>query len=439
MTENEGLLAGIARKEITPPAGRMMGGYGDRVEPAQGAHDPLWGQVLILNDGAETLCLIVLDLLTVDQAFTESFRKAVGETTNIPPEHVQLICTHTHGAPLGFRPLAPEDATDPVRDEIAHMRKDVHQILLEAVQEAQRDLQPVRLRVGVVQRTGICTNRLRPEGPMDDAISALALQTLEAESSPLAVLVNFTCHPTVLSHRNLLFTSDYPHYVRQSLQAQYGSDLAVFFTNGACGDVSTRFTRQEKTFEEAERIGSLVGTAAYQALQNAQEVETPSLQVRQFTVDMPVKDLPSLEEAQQEYEKTREAVEALDRETAGEGDIRLVETEFHGARANLKLVKYGFLQNNTAEVDLITLGDVALVAIPGEMFVSLGLAIKRQSPFTRTIILGYANDAIGYIPSREAYQEKGYEARRTLFAAGAGEYLVDQIEQQLRNIKESKS
>jgi hypothetical protein len=237
----------------------------------------------------------------------------------------------------------------------------------------------------------------------------------------------------------LLFTSDYPHYVRQSLQAQYGSDLAVFFTNGACGDVSTRFTRQEKTFEEAERIGSLVGTAAYQALQNAQEVETPSLQVRQFTVDMPVKDLPSLEEAQQEYEKTREAVEALDRETAGEGDIRLVETEFHGARANLKLVKYGFLQNNTAEVDLITLGDVALVAIPGEMFVSLGLAIKRQSPFTRTIILGYANDAIGYIPSREAYQEKGYEARRTLFAAGAGEYLVDQIEQQLRNIKESKS
>jgi hypothetical protein len=232
-----------------------------------------------------------------------------------------------------------------------------------------------------------------------------------------------------------MYSSDYPHYLRDYLKSKLSTSVPVLFTNGACGDVSTRFTRQGADFEEAKRIGFLVGEGAFQAAQNKPKHLPASLKIEQFKVEMPVKQLPDLKEAKEEYRRTLRAVEALDREMAAEGEIRLVETEFHGARANLKLVENGYIQNTYAEINLISFGEVVFVTVPGELFVSLGLKIKHQSPFENTIIVGYANDAIGYIPSGEAYHGTGYEARRTQFAEGAGEYLVNQILYHLKKIR----
>lgn len=79
----------------------------------------------------------------------------------------------------------------------------------------------------------------------------------------------------------------------------------------------------------------------------------------------------------------------------------------------------------TVEVNSITLGDVALVGVPGECFVELGLEIKRRSPYRYTFVFELCNASIGYVPTRKAYDEGGYEATSTPLQPGSGERLVE--------------
>jgi hypothetical protein len=81
-----------------------------------------------------------------------------------------------------------------------------------------------------------------------------------------------------------------------------------------------------------------------------------------------------------------------------------------------------------AEIQALTLGDCALVGIPCEVFAQLGLEIKRRSPFPTTGIVELANGYEGYLPTRQAYDEGGYEvraARSSKLAPGSGESAVD--------------
>jgi hypothetical protein len=76
-------------------------------------------------------------------------------------------------------------------------------------------------------------------------------------------------------------------------------------------------------------------------------------------------------------------------------------------------------------LSLIALSDIALVGIPGEPFVEFGLALKRNPSFAHTFVAGYCNDLIGYIPTREAYAEGGYEVDTARVAAGSGEMIAE--------------
>ena len=76
-------------------------------------------------------------------------------------------------------------------------------------------------------------------------------------------------------------------------------------------------------------------------------------------------------------------------------------------------------------VQALRIGDLALVAVPGELLVELGLAIKRQSPFAQTAILELANDSIGYLPPRRAFEEGVSEPEASRFGPGVGEQIVE--------------
>ena len=74
---------------------------------------------------------------------------------------------------------------------------------------------------------------------------------------------------------------------------------------------------------------------------------------------------------------------------------------------------------------IVGVGNIAIVGIPGELFVELGLAIRANPFFAQTFVAGYCNDLIGYIPTRAAYAEGGYEVDTARIAAGCGETIVD--------------
>ncbi len=78
------------------------------------------------------------------------------------------------------------------------------------------------------------------------------------------------------------------------------------------------------------------------------------------------------------------------------------------------------------EVQVIALGkDVAWVSLPGEIFVELGLAIKKRSPFPHTFLVELANESVGYVPDRRSYAEGNYEPESARCGAGSGEKLVE--------------
>ncbi|MHC4535655.1 MAG: hypothetical protein ACYS6K_17025 [Planctomycetota bacterium] len=68
--------------------------------------------------------------------------------------------------------------------------------------------------------------------------------------------------------------------------------------------------------------------------------------------------------------------------------------------------------------------DVAVVGLPGEVFVDLGLAIKQASPFATTLVIELCQDAPGYIPTRKAFAEGSYETVNSRIASGGGEKMV---------------
>jgi hypothetical protein len=93
-----------------------------------------------------------------------------------------------------------------------------------------------------------------------------------------------------------------------------------------------------------------------------------------------------------------------------------------------------------AEVQAIRIGGIALVGLPGEFFVEFGLEIKKRSPaalFEKTFVVGLANGSVGYVPTKEAFAQGGYEPtpwRFSRLAPEAGRMCVESAVNQLRNL-----
>jgi neutral ceramidase len=424
------LHAGFAREEITPPIGLLMGGYGDRKGTAQGVHDPLWGQILLLDDGQTQAGLIILDLIAVDAAFVDDLRREIEVKIGLPGGNFLIAATHTHAGPAGMR-MGQTDLDQSTR--YINIRIDTRDKLLDLIRQAKADLQPAQLSAAVVQAPRLLANRLDPLGPMDDSLSVIKLQAQNDDL--LGILVGYTGHPTLLSQDNLLYSSDYPHYLRQELQINLGESIPILFVNGAAGDVSSRYTRQASNFDEANRVGTTLGRAAYRAIRQSQPCSVERLKVLSREVMMPMRQLPTLEEARQRLTQAESKLKRSQEQGMHGPELRQVVTEYYGSRSALKHVEHGAPPNIKARLQAIVLGNTALLSLPGELFVTLGQRIKSSSPYDLTLLVGYANDYIGYIPSQQAYEEQGYEVRKTLLAPGAGEYLADAAVKLLKDIQ----
>jgi hypothetical protein len=90
-----------------------------------------------------------------------------------------------------------------------------------------------------------------------------------------------------------------------------------------------------------------------------------------------------------------------------------------------KARRFGGHAEVVTELHGIRLGDVALVGFAGEPFSELGAQVKGRSPFPHTLFSGYTNDYLGYLPTAEAYPDRGYEVDTSPFRPGAGERVVE--------------
>ena len=95
-------------------------------------------------------------------------------------------------------------------------------------------------------------------------------------------------------------------------------------------------------------------------------------------------------------------------------DLDAAKKEAEGRLAKGKSEAEVIQRQNEAEIAALRVpfgrGDFGLAALPGEIFVELGCELEAASPFSSTRTLGLTNGSMGYIPTREAYEQGGYEA-----------------------------
>jgi hypothetical protein len=186
-------------------------------------------------------------------------------------------------------------------------------------------------------------------------------------------------------------------------------------------DVST--DRPQKGHEEADRIGAALAGHVYGALGSLKEVERPRLAVATARVELPV----------QQY--TPEEVANARSLFAKIQDRQLPFLVGVKATKIVKIYDRYLGQPIPAQVQAVRLSDdTAIVMLPGEMFVELGLEIKKRSPFAHTILIELANDSFGYIPTKRAYEEGNYEPTNSTVLSGSGEKLVEAAVRLLRGL-----
>ncbi len=434
---------GAASTVITPPAGSELSGFIARTTPMAGVHDELHARALVWSGGStpdDAIALVTLDAIDLNADTVAAIRAWATAQVGIPGERIGVVCTHTHGGPatLAGRWLGRADA-----DYLALLPR----LAGGAIAQAARRLEPVTPTYACGHEATVGRNRRVPGGVSDPAVPILRFQ--RPDGTVAALLLSYACHPVTLGPDNLLATADYPGYAMRALEASYPGALAVFAT-GCCGQINTGHTARDgahgrgqrwRTYGEAERLGRMVAGAAMQAVEGAARAAVgrrataasprpvPVGAVRR-AVMLPLLATPPGDELDRLTEGWRAERERFVGERGAAGAIAQLTAWLEWAEA---LRSERLPTTIAAEVQVLTLGDTALVLLPGELFVEFGLAIKERAAGRDVVTIAYANGTPGYIPHRSAYPEGGYEVAEAFryygypapFAPEAGELLVE--------------
>lgn len=414
------LRAGASDVIITPPVGGRLDGYGSRTAPSVRVHDDLHARAVVVDDGQTTVAIVSCDLIGVDRRLVAAARSLVVAATGIPAAHVMVSATHTHGGPAGLRSDADAALTETTARAIAG-----------AVIAAHASLRPAVIKAGRGSVDSVSQNRRDPAGPADSALQVVLFDAPDPQDGAIAAIVNFACHATVMFETNLEISADYPGYAAETVSGILGGDVPVLFLNGACGDVNPSWIEQR--FDEARRVGSIVGAEAARRLQELRPLGAvqrtwnirwneltenpvrsgkliePRLRVASEQVDVAMRSLPPPEEYDRRMTELRTALDArLD--VPARRNLTAELTRLQGERAVAARMGPGGARRLAPEIQAIAFGsDCAVLGLPGEFFAETGMAIRAEASLPNLLIACYSNHYLYYVVPHHAFDEGGYE------------------------------
>ncbi len=436
------LKIGAAQVKITPPVGTpLAGSY--KVRVSNGVLDDLLAKAIVVEQDGAKAALVGLDIVTTTRPAVTAARKLIAEQTGIAPERVMISATHTHSGPVQPRGNLMDEITGATRPLAQEFTAGLPELIARAVAEANAKLVPARASALMAREghtsfnrrywmkdgtlgwmAGRSPNAVRPAGPIDPDVGACFFAGTGDEPAPLAAYVNFAMHATVVGGTKC--SGDYPAAIAKRFAEFKGTNLVTLFANGCCGNVNQinpRWPAQGHGPQEAERIGTVLAAAVFRDWPQLQPLHTFAPRARAETFTLPRRKITDEEvtQARQLYSQMEKGKKFAIPVLANA--VCVLETQ---ANKDKPL---------EAEVQVIAFSDdLAIVSLPGEIFVELGLAIKKASPFKHTFIAELANGSIGYVPNKSAYAEGNYEVVSARCAEGSGEMFVDAAVKLLKEI-----
>jgi len=355
------LRAGRAKVDVTPPVGTTMDGFAGRTGPSEGIHDRLFCRAIVLQNESKSVALASCDLawlpaLTVQEA--RRLTKAAGIDLRI------LAATHNHSGPA-----MADFLVGPTSLGTEYVRS-LPGLISDTILKARQEMQEVRVGTANGRAKG-STNRRKASGETDSEVLAAVL--MNDASQPLAGILNYACHPTVLGEQNRQISADYPGRCAEQIERRFGEGFVCLFLNGACGDINPRTCVGydcKGTFKDVESMARKVSDAV---------PSTPEFAVLQ-----------------------------------GDGGIR-VASSVAGPFAPYGL-RFG--------MEALRLGGLVILGIPGEVFASTGLWLKGRLPSDRLMISCYTNGYVGYLPTKDAFVRGDYETKWVCWVDESAEEVI---------------
>jgi hypothetical protein len=427
MQEPKVFRAGAAKSVISPKIGTSINGNFQE-DFTRHIHDDTHARGLVLDDGQTKIAIVTLDLCMAYRETIDNAKKRAEAFTGIPVENMLISATHTHS---GGTACAVFGST-PDPDYLVFLEERA----ADAIIRANNNLEPAKIGWGTGQESSQVFNRrwkmkegvistnpfggedqvrmnpgignpdlLKPAGPIDPEVPVIAVQSLDGK--PIAVLANYSLHYVGGTNKGDISADYFGMFASRIGEmvgaTHHGSGFVGFMTNGTSGDINNinfggSSPQPMQPYEKMAIVANTIAAEVFKVYQNITYLDWVPLAVEQKEISLGVRK-PN----ESELERAKGILAKAD-------GNNLVKREEIYARETLLLST--FPDEKQLILQAIQIGDLAITAVPCEIFVEIGLEIKEKSPFDQTFSISLANGYNGYLPTPRHHALGGYETWR---------------------------
>ncbi len=432
------LKAASASANITPPLGtRIPGGFRPRY--AENVDDELFAKAVVIDNGTTRIAIVTCDLIAIPEKVADVAKARIADRCDIPAAHVMVNATHTHTA-VAIADLLGVDE-DPGYTEWVPLK------IADAVELAVWRLKPARVGFASVNEERITFNRrwhmkdgtvrfnpgienpdlVEPTGTIDPELAMMFVEATD-DGTPISAVANFSLHYIGTNNVNAL-SADYFGHFDQLMKRYLGDTCISLLWNAASGQINnTDFSGRTKWtasgHQQAVKMANVLAghfivekqlMEMHETLDLSGDLATLTFQRKRITDE----DLKVAEQVLSVPQGTDHAYETGPFSWVVGQPIPHALVDVYALECQ-RLAQLP--AQMTAPIQVIRLGEAAIVALPGEVFVETGMNIKSKSDANPTFLVSLANGYIGYICTDKALtQEGGYEtwaAKSSLPAVG---------------------
>ena len=395
--------AAVVKEDITPSSSQYLLGYGER--KSTGVLDNIYHRIVAIDDGTTQFFIVSTDICLYSPSEYDKVTSRLQKQYGISPLNIWWSTTHTHSAPevgaFGLYGIYLGNRIGHTVDSVYTAM--VEKKLIDGILKARQHLAPARLGVGwgfsqaninrrAIDENGKASLGMNPDLPVDRKIGLIRLD--KEDGTPLALLVNYAMHGTVMSGANLEISGDAPGVVSEYVEQKTG--VPMLYINGAAGNMAPIYS----VYPNAEaghlsQFKMLLGDKILEANKKIEtDVDSIKLVTGSLTVETPRK-------------QGMEWSSDLNRYTTTKAGVNMVKLPVR------------FLKINK---------DIAIWSAPIELFCEISMGIRERSPFPFTFYFGYTNGWFGYMPTASAWPRGGYEVETVSpFTSSAAGDLTESV------------
>ena len=457
LAETEGLHVGAAKADISP----TVTPFQLRSGKSTYVHDPLHVRALAFQNGEGRVAIAIVDAIGVGEEMCAEAKAIVQEKTGWKPEQILIAGTHTHTAPKGgdtspgriaYEKTRREGLATALLDAIAALQPAKVGFASDAEASEVRNrrwfLKPGEVELGPlgepdqVRTNGPRDKLLKPAGPIDPEVAVIDVRTRQGR--PLGLLANYALHyvgglPKIREENGRevgVASADYFGEFARLMPYRVGGyrppeNFVAMMSNGASGDINNltfTLTRPPRApFEQIQIVATKAADTAWRAVQKIDDyTDSPLVATRQRSVPLAYRE-PSEDEVQRALkllELTRKEREEINKRTSSV------------ATRTIEYASPEMEESQEVIIQAIRIGDQAIVSLPFEVLVEIGLEIKERSPFPHTLLIELANGGYGYLPTPEQHELGGYETwlGTSRFAKDSSRILTEQLLEMLEEL-----